>query len=117
MKKGNASNDNYTSSVIEYATSSDMTEVNTLKAAIGSAQVQEVPSLTPGTVALIVGSSFNGLVKVSTASSSSSGSGSSSGTSGTADNLSQAYGGITGDADICKDQNAFTGPDNPSAGT
>ena len=114
VKKGNASNDNYTSSVIEYATSSDMTEVNTLKAAIGSAQVQEVPSLTPGTVALIVGSSFNGLVKASTANSSSSGSNS---PSGAADNLSQAYGGITGDANICKDQNAFTGPDNPSAGT
>jgi hypothetical protein len=68
-------------------------------------------------VALVIGSSFNGLVKAPSSSSSSSDSSSGSATSGAADNLSQAYGGITGDANICKDQNAFTGPDNPSAGT
>jgi LCP family protein required for cell wall assembly len=115
VKTGNASKSDYTTSVIEYATSSDMTEVNTLKAAIGSANVQEVPSLTPGTVDLIIGSNFKGLTNTSPSTT-----GSSSGStdsSNSADNLSQAYGGITGDANICKDQNAFTGPDNPSAGS
>jgi LCP family protein required for cell wall assembly len=111
VKKGNASKSDYTSNVIEYATSSDMTEVNTLKAAVGSAQVQEVPSLSPGTVTLIIGSNFSGLVKASSPHSS-------AGSNSTAaDNLSQSYGGITGSTNICTDQNAFTGPDNPANGT
>ena len=127
VSKGNAANDTYTTSIIEYASSNDMTAVNTLKAQIPSAQVQQVPSLTPGTVYLIIGSSFDGL----TGSSSSTGSptpgstgtpGSSSGSSGSsgsgsAQNLSQADGGINASADICNDKGAFTGPDNPANGT
>jgi LCP family protein required for cell wall assembly len=104
----NASNSNYTGNVIEYSSSSDMTMVNTLKAELSSVQVQQVPSLTPGTIYLIIGSSFNGLSSPSSSSSSSSSS---------PQNLSKTYGGINGSANICKDSGAFVGPDNPANGS
>jgi LCP family protein required for cell wall assembly len=121
VKTGNAPNFDYTSNIIEYATSSDMAEVNTLKAQLGAGvQVQQQPNLSPGTVYLILGSSFNGFTTVSKTHhhpspdpSSSSGT---SGTSGTS-SLSGSYGGINGSANICSDKNAFTGPDNPADGT
>jgi len=112
-KTNNAPNFNYTSDVIEYATPADIDDVNTLKAQLGttsgSVQVQENPNLSPGTVYLILGSSYNGLPAVSKSTSTSS-------SSSTAD-LNKTYGGINGSANICHDQDAFTGPDDPSDGT
>jgi hypothetical protein len=61
-----------------------------------------VPTLTPGTVDVILGSDFTAL-----ASSSSPSGSSSSPTSG----LTQTYGGITGNTNICSDGSAFSGPD------
>ena len=58
---GDVANTGYTSSVIEYSSASQLPEVNTLKAAIGSAQVKQDTTLQAGTISLIVGSSFNGL--------------------------------------------------------
>jgi LCP family protein required for cell wall assembly len=114
IKTNNAPNFDYTSNMIEYSTSSDLAAVNTLKAQFGSGtDVQENANLAPGTVYLILGSSYNGLATVSKTSTSGSGSGSSSDT----DNLSKTYGGINGSANICSDSNAFTGPDNPADGT
>ena len=112
----NASSDTYTSSVIEYASSSDMTEVNTLKAALGSVrvQVQKDPNLTPGTLDLIIGSDFSGLT---TTTSNSSSSASSSPSPSSSQNLNKKYGGINGSTNICSDKGAFAGPDNPSHGT
>jgi LCP family protein required for cell wall assembly len=111
---GNAPNFSYISDVIEYATSADLPAVNTLKAQLSGAQVQLDPNLTPGTVYLILGSSFTGLNGSSpTSSPSSSPSQSTSGTQ----NLNQTYGGINGSTNICKDSGAFAGPDNPSNGT
>ncbi|MGH3159556.1 MAG: LCP family protein [Streptosporangiaceae bacterium] len=118
VKTGNAPNFDYTSNMIEYATSSDMPAVNTLKAQFGSGtQVQQEANLAPGTVYLILGSSFNGLATVSKTSTSGSGSGSNSNSSTGTDNLSKNYGGINGSANICSDSGAFTGPDNPADGT
>jgi hypothetical protein len=117
IKTGNAPNFDYTSNIIEYATSSDMTEVNTLKAQLGAGvQVQEEANLSPGTVYLILGSSFNGLTSTVSKTHSPSPSSSTSPSSGTSD-LSSSYGGINGSANICSDKAAFTGPDNPADGT
>jgi hypothetical protein len=95
--------------------------VNTLKAQLSSVQVQRVPGLTPGTIDLIIGSSFTGLNGSSSPSGSpspdsSASPGSSSG-SGSAGHLSKSYGGINGSTNICSDSGAFTGPDNPNKGT
>jgi LCP family protein required for cell wall assembly len=118
VKTDNAPNFDYTSDVIEYASSSDMAQVNTLKAQLGSGvQVQQEANLAPGTVYLILGSSFNGLATMSKTSSPSSSSSPSPSSSPSTNNLNQTYGGINGSANICKDQNAFAGPDNPADGT
>src|SRR5215469_18162069 len=57
----NATNSAYTDSIIEYSTQAEMPMVNTLKAKLSSVHVQRVPGLTPGTIDLIIGSTFNGL--------------------------------------------------------
>jgi LCP family protein required for cell wall assembly len=115
----NAASDTYTSSVIEYASSSDMTEVNTLKAALGSTRVkvQKDTSLTPGTLDLILGSDFSGLTTTTSNSSSASSSPSPSASSSSSQNLNKKYGGINGGTNICSDKGAFAGPDKPSRGT
>ncbi len=59
-----------------------------------SAKTQLVPALQPGTLNLVLGSNFKSLKPPS--------------------NLTQAYGGISGSTNICKDASAFAGPDQPS---
>ena len=117
----NATNSGYTDSIIEYSTRAEMRMVNTLKAQLSSVQVQQVPGLSPGTIDLIIGSTFSGLNGSSSASGSpspgsSASPGSSSGSS-SAGHLSKSYGGINGSTNICSDSGAFTGPDNPNKGT
>src|SRR5262249_12779110 len=68
----NATNSAYTDSIIEYSTRAEMPMVNTLKAHLSSVQVQQVPGLSPGTIDLIIGSTFTGLNGSSSASGSSS---------------------------------------------
>jgi LCP family protein required for cell wall assembly len=104
---GDANNFSYTSSVIEYAAASDMPAVNTLKAQLSSVEVRQNSALTPGTIELIVGSSFTALNAPSSSSPSSSSSSSSSVSS-----VSVADGAISANTDICKDTSAFVGPDN-----
>jgi LCP family protein required for cell wall assembly len=58
----------YTSSVIEYASASDLAEVNTLKRELSNVTDLVDASLTPGTVDLILGSDFTGLKPASSAS-------------------------------------------------
>jgi LCP family protein required for cell wall assembly len=118
----NATNSAYTDSIIEYSTQADMPMVNTLKAQLSSVQVQQVPGLSPGTIDLIIGSTFTGLNGSSSTSGSSSPSSSASPTpssgSTSAGHLSKSsYGGINGGTNICSDSGAFTGPDNPNKGT
>ena len=102
-------NFSYVNPVIQYASTADLAAVRTLKAQLSNVTVQQNTSLTPGTVDLIVGSAFSGLITASAASASASPSSS----AGSVSNLSTAYGGITASTKICSDQSAFAGPDNP----
>ena len=101
---GDANNFNYTTSIIEYAGSSDLPAADTLKAVVPDSEVEQNSSLTPGTVELIVGSSFTSL---NSAPSSSSSSPTPSVTS-----LGSADGAIKGNTNICENQSAFVGPDS-----
>jgi LCP family protein required for cell wall assembly len=105
---GDAANYDYTDSVIEYAESSQLPEVDTLKAELSDVTVQQDTSLSPGTIELIVGSSYTGLKAKSSSSSSSSSSASSA-----VNSVAKTYGGITGNANVCSDSAAFAGPDTP----
>jgi LCP family protein required for cell wall assembly len=115
----NATNSGYTDSIIEYSTRAEMPMVDTLKAQLSSVQVQQVPGLSPGTIDLIIGSTFTGLNGSSPASSSPSpGPSPSPSGSSSAGHLSKSsFGGINGSTNICSDSGAFTGPDNPNKGT
>jgi LCP family protein required for cell wall assembly len=105
---GDANNFNYTSNVIEYAGSSDMPAVNTLKSVVPNVQVVQDSSLTPGTVELIVGSDFSSLNPAPSPSSSASPSSAPS-----VKALGAADGAVTGNAGICGDSSEFEGPDTP----
>jgi LCP family protein required for cell wall assembly len=59
---GNAASFAYTNSVIEYPSSADMAAVNTLKQELPDVTDLQDTSLTPGTVELILGSDFTGLL-------------------------------------------------------
>jgi hypothetical protein len=123
---GDAPNFAYTKSVVEYSTAADMPAVNTLMKELTHVTSLQVPSVTPGTVDLILGSDFTGLVRrapqnaqvtatpttgASQASPSASTSASAS-ASGVA-NLAQAHGGITAAAACSADSTAFSGPLSP----
>jgi LCP family protein required for cell wall assembly len=101
---GDASNFSYTSSVIEYAAFSDLPAVNTLKAQLGNVRVVQDGSLTPGTVTLIVGSTFSALKSSSSSSSSATASAPS------VSKLGSSLGAITANTGICSDKAAFAGP-------
>jgi LCP family protein required for cell wall assembly len=132
----------YTTSVIEYSSAADMAAVNTLKKALTNVTTLRVASLTPGTVDLILGSSFTGLAPQapqnaqagattaspavqsspsssaapsSSASASPSGSASASpsGSASGVAGLAQANGGITAAAACNADSGAFGGPLSP----
>lgn len=138
---GKAPSFSYTASVIEYSSAADMAAVNTLKQELADVTTLRVASLTPGTVNLILGSSFTGLVPKTpeipktpqagtttaaspavqssppSSSASPSGSGSASASpsasaSGVA-GLAQANGGITAAAACTADSAAFGGPLSP----
>ncbi len=104
VSTGDAATTGYTDPVIEYASAADLPAVRTLKAQLSSVTVQKDTSLTPGTVDLIVGSSFSGLASASS---------SSPAKAPSVDNLSSTYGGVTANTNICKDQSAFAGPSSP----
>jgi hypothetical protein len=101
---GNASTSDYTSSVIEYGSPSQLPQANTLAKEVSGAQLKQVTGLPAGSIALVVGSSFKGLA----------GSGPASHPPASPGALANAYGGIAGNANICKNSGAFSGPDNPS---
>ena len=91
---GNADNTAVTQTVIQYASAKDLPAVEALQAVLTSAKTQLMPGLQPGTLNLVLGSDFKSLKPPS--------------------NLTQAYGGINGSTNICKDASAFSGPDQPS---
>jgi LCP family protein required for cell wall assembly len=107
----------FTSSVIEYASSAQMPEVNTLRQQLTPVTVKQVPSLGNGAIDLILGADF-------TAAGSGSGSGSSPSGGGTPSpsasastpgvgSLASANGGITASASCKSDAGAFAGPLSP----
>jgi LCP family protein required for cell wall assembly len=126
---GDAPNFAYTKSVIEYSSAADMAAVNTLKQELTNVTLLQVASQAPGTVDLILGSDFTGLVpdgpqnpqvsatptiqssqssQPSTAASPSA----SASSSGVA-SLAQSNGGITAAAACSADSSAFAGPLSP----
>jgi LCP family protein required for cell wall assembly len=120
---GDAPNFAYAKSVIEYSTTADMPAVNTLKKELTNVTSMRVRSIAPGTVDLILGSDFSGLVRqnpratatpTTGASQPSSGASpsASASASGVAD-LAKANGGITAAAACSADSGAFSGPLSP----
>jgi hypothetical protein len=99
---GDASSFTYTTSLIEYAASSDMPAVNTLKALLSNVKVQQDSSLTPGTITLIVGSTYAGLKSASAKHSSTTKTPSIS-------SLSSSDGAISGSVGVCDSAAAFAG--------
>ena len=99
-----ASTSDYTKSIIEYASSADLPAAQTLAALISNVRIRQDPSLSAGTVQLVLGSTFTALGSSPTAAASNSGS----------QNLAGQYGGITGNVQICSDSAAFAGPDGSS---
>jgi LCP family protein required for cell wall assembly len=102
---GDASNFGYTNSVIEYASAADKPAVKTLKHQLSNVIVQQDSSLTPGTLVLIIGSSYQGL-RTSTSPSPTP-------TKPAVGSLAKSFNGITGDARCSSDGAAFTGPNSP----
>jgi LCP family protein required for cell wall assembly len=99
----NALNFNYTRPVVEYASAADLPAATLLQQQFSNAEILKDPTMTPGTVDVILGSDFTALAPASSPSSSSSG--------GSTAGLTQTFGGITGNTSICSDGSAFSGPD------
>src|SRR6266496_2780012 len=77
----------------------------TLKHQLSNVTVQQDSSLTPGTLVLIIGSSYQGL-RTSTSPSPTP-------TKPAVGSLAKSFNGITGDARCSSDGAAFTGPNSP----
>ena len=101
------------STIIQYGSAADAAAATALNQVVPGAVVQQVAGVTSGTVDLILGSSFTGIKAASPGSTPSAGS-SSAGSSSGVSNVTKTYGGITGNANICADSGAFTGPDVPA---
>ena len=123
---GDAPNFAYAKSVIEYSTAADMPAVNTLMKELTNVTSLQVPSLAPGTIDLILGSDFTGLVPKApqnpqaTATPATGASQASSGASPSASasasgvtGLAESHGGITAAAACSADSSAFAGPLSP----
>lgn len=95
---GDATMTDYTQSVIEYASAADLPAARTLARQVSQVKLEKVPSLTPGTVQLILGSTFSSL-GASPSASPSPGPGVGS--------LARHFGGITGTATCKTDPSAF----------
>ena len=99
---GDAPNFGFTNSEIEYAAASDLPAANTLKAQLSNVQVIKNSTLAPGTIVLIVGSTFHGLTPLS------------SSPKPSVSSVSTAAGAISANVNICKNQAAFAGPNSPN---
>jgi LCP family protein required for cell wall assembly len=96
--------------IIQYSSATEASAAKALAAVVPGAEIQpvsEASGVPSDAVDLILGSSYTGLKSASpspTASSSSS----------SINNVTKTYGGISGNANICGDSGAFSGPDQPS---
>src|ERR1022692_4893731 len=91
----------YVKSVIKYASAADLPAANTLKEQFSSAELKLVPTLTPGTIEVVLGSTFTALATPGSKTNPQSVSG-----------LSTSYGGITASAS-CRNS-AFYGYYEPA---
>jgi len=98
---GDATNPDYTTSVIEYASAADLPAANTLKEQFSDVELMPDTSLTPGTVTVILGSSFTGLASPHASGSSQP----------TVTSIAASDQGFSANTRICSDQAAFAGPD------
>ena len=111
---GNAANFAYTKSVIEYASTTDIAAVNTLKRELTNVTTRRDSSLTPGTVELILGSDFTALVPPDSPATPASPNPSPSPSASTSvSSLAQSNNGITAAASCASDSSAFSGPLSP----
>ncbi len=92
--------------VIEYGSSSLLPEANTLQKEIPTAQLKLVSSVKGKDLHLLLGSGFNGLPSTHKSKKASK--------SPTALSKKAVYNGVSGSTNICHDQSAFTGPDDPA---
>ena len=93
------------STVIEYASATQMPQVNTLQKEIPGATAKQVTSLKGSTLSLVLGSGFKGVGTHKPKKHAKSAS---------AAALSKNYGGVNGAANICNQSAAYAGPDTPS---
>jgi LCP family protein required for cell wall assembly len=92
------------STVIEYASATQMAQVNTLEKEIPGATAKQVTSLKGSTLSLVLGSGFKGIAHKSHKKAKSV----------SAAALSKNYGGVNGAANICRQSAAYAGPDTPA---
>jgi LCP family protein required for cell wall assembly len=104
---GDASVSDYTSSVIEYSSGADLPAARTLATQLTNVRLRQVPGIAPGTVTLILGSTFSTLAAHSPTSTASGSPSPSSSKSPSVGNLAKSFGGITGYANCKTDKRAF----------
>ncbi|HWG12513.1 MAG TPA: LCP family protein [Streptosporangiaceae bacterium] len=103
--------------IIQYSSADEAGAAKALAAAVTNAQVQPVSAasgVASDAVDLILGSNYSGLKSASAAPSPGASSSSSGSSSSNIGNVTKTFGGISGNANICGDKGAFSGPDQPS---
>jgi LCP family protein required for cell wall assembly len=104
---GDAGVSDYTSSLIEYSSAADLPAARTLATQLTNVRLRQVPSITPGTVTLILGSTFGTLAAHSLTATPSGSPSPSSSKSPSVGSLAKSFGGITGYANCKRDKRAF----------
>ncbi len=95
LTSAGATDFNYVQSVVQYSSAADLPAARTVAAQLSNVTLQVNPSVTPGTVDLILGSDFKALGK--------------QGGSTSPGNLAHQYNGYTGGTNVCKGYgNAFS---------
>ena len=96
---GNAESFQHRATLIEYSQTGERAAAVTLGRQVPGAQLREAPGVAPKTVQLILGASFQRLGSAAT----------DSHKTPSVLGLANSYGGVTGNASICRDQSAFSG--------
>jgi LCP family protein required for cell wall assembly len=99
LGSSNAQNFDYVNSVIEYNSAKDLPAVRALKAQLTDVETLPTSSVKPGTIDLILGSTFTELKSATSQKKTST------------TDLTKTFGGISGGVNVCKDNSAFAGPD------
>lgn len=100
---GNAASFGYSATVIEYGAAAGLRAASTLARMVPGARLARAAAVPPGSVTLIIGSSFHGVARGSAGPRSSAGGHASPG------GLARSYSGVTANQNICRDGSAFAG--------